>query len=170
MADAFADDLAEAARLDFERSALVLARATARLATLALLADLAAVFFAGRAGLAILASLALADGLDFDGRLAAFDGRLNDFFVAFFRVVMTRLLLELSASRVLLSSRPLRLDPSFIQISAKRDRAASSPLERVSKAKGHDHPPAPRPDDGWSRAIIHSLNLSLAQNAWKIKG
>jgi hypothetical protein len=106
LADALADDLAEvAARLDFERSALVFARAVfegaARLETLAPLATLAAAFFAGRSGLAILASLPLADELDLDGRLATFAGRLKGFFVVFFRVVMTRLLLKLSASGVL---------------------------------------------------------------------
>jgi hypothetical protein len=54
-----------------------------------------------RAGLAALATFLLAEGLDFDGRLAAFVERLNGFFVAFFRVVMTRFLLKLSAPGVL---------------------------------------------------------------------
>jgi hypothetical protein len=72
--------------------------AAARLETRAPLAVLAAVFLAG---LGALATLLLAEGLDFDGRLAAFVGRLNGFFVAFFRVVMTRFLLKLSAPGVL---------------------------------------------------------------------
>jgi hypothetical protein len=46
----------------------------------------------------ILASLLLRDALDFADCLIAFDGRLADFFVAFFRVDMADPLLKPSAS------------------------------------------------------------------------
>jgi len=81
---------------------LAFAAADLRLETLAVFVALAATFFTGRAGLLIFAetfaSLPLLVALDFDDRLMAFAGRLEDFFGAFFRVDMADLLLKPSAS------------------------------------------------------------------------
>jgi hypothetical protein len=101
---ALAEDFAAAAtRFGFEPPVLVFTAAL-RLETLAALVDLADVLLGARAGLLILAetlaSLLFEVELDFDNRLIAFAGRLDDFFGVFFRADMADLLPKPNASNL----------------------------------------------------------------------